>query len=181
LTKFLTPGDKGILSDDMFGRTEHASRDEDGDLDEYRMVGWVHANLSDLDKDGKKQVTDLIAALSAEAQLSYQSKLDTKSAKNGQFTRGATAITHVLGCMDCHKFGDTGGLGTAPDLTGYMSSEWLRLMIAAPEHERMYEATNDRMPAFAGNPDKPETNLLSDHDVDMLVRWLRQDDRKLKK
>lgn len=180
LTKFLSAGKDGILSDDMFGRTEHVTRDEDGDLDEYRMAGWVNANLIDLSKDDKKSLVDLVAALSAQADLSYQAKEDAKSKKNGQLTRGATAITAGLGCVDCHKFGDIGDLGSAPDLTSYMSADWLRLMIADPDHERMYGSSgNDRMPAFAKNEDKPETNLLSDHDVDMLVRWLRQDDKKL--
>ena len=28
-------------------------------------------------------------------------------------------------CTDCHKFRDTGNLGSAPDLTGWGSKDWL--------------------------------------------------------
>jgi hypothetical protein len=52
-------------------------------------------------------------------------------------------------------------------------------MIKDPEHERLYgyeEGANDRMPAFS----TPEAQLLTDHEIEMLVRWLRQDDRDLK-
>lgn len=171
LTQFLKPGKEGILHDDMFGRTAHTEGD---------MVGWVQDNLVDLGEDEQKALADLVTALSAQAKLPYQAKADAKSAKSGQLDRGALAISEGFSCIDCHKFGEEGDLGSAPDLTGYMSADWLRLMIANPEHERMYESSNDRMPAFAQSEDSPETNLLSEHDVDMLVRWLRQDDRELK-
>ena len=50
---------------------------------------------------------------------------------------------------NCHHFHDAGDLGTAPDLTGYGSREWMIGMISDPEHERFYGEKNDRMPAFA--------------------------------
>jgi hypothetical protein len=63
-----------------------------------------------------------------------------------------------------------------------MSADWLKGIISNPEHERFYgysEGENDRMPAFAKNAEDPEMNQLSPHDLDMLVRWLRHDDREL--
>jgi ubiquinol-cytochrome c reductase cytochrome b subunit len=92
---------------------------------------------------------------------------------------GRQLLTEEMGCTDCHKLGDVGDLGAAPDLTGYGSADWLRGMIQNPNHERFYgyeEGANDRMPAFS----TPEGQLLSDHDIEMLVRWLRQDDKDLK-
>ena len=78
-------------------------------------------------------------------------------------------------CAGCHKFGDAGSLGTAPDLTGYGSEEWLRELIANPAHERFYADQNDRMPAFAKDRANPKNNQLSPKELDMLVKWLRGD------
>jgi mono/diheme cytochrome c family protein len=49
-------------------------------------------------------------------------------------------------------------------------------MISDPDHTSLYgyeEDMNDRMPAFG--------RTLSDHQLEMLVRWLRADDRDLAK
>ena len=75
-------------------------------------------------------------------------------------------------CADCHKIGDAGDLGSAPDLTGYGSPNWLQEFISNPEHERFYPDTNDRMPAFADSDDITQ-NRLSPIELDLLVRWLR--------
>jgi hypothetical protein len=61
----------------------------------------------------------------------------------------------------------------APDLTGYASREWLTAFISNPEHERFYPETNDRMPAFAPDAEKPISNRLSPDDLALLVAWLR--------
>jgi ubiquinol-cytochrome c reductase cytochrome b subunit len=72
----------------------------------------------------------------------------------------------------CHKFGDVGELGGAPDLTGYGSREWLVGMISNPTHERFYRDANDRMPAFAEN-ENGEGNLLDAKSIGLITDWLR--------
>ena len=86
--------------------------------------------------------------------------------------------TDTYTCTDCHKFHD-GELGSAPDLTGYGSAKWLTEFIGNPNHSRFYGDKNDRMPAFAEHPTDPSRNSLSKHEFEMLVRWLRGDDRDL--
>ena len=44
----------------------------------------------------------------------------------------------------CHKFGEHGQLGLAPDLTGYGSYEWMMGFVSDPTHERFYRQENDR-------------------------------------
>jgi hypothetical protein len=57
---------------------------------------------------------------------------------------------------------------------------WRQAFISDPKHERFYrEDGNDRMPSFAADRENPQNNLLSEHELDMLVRWLRGDDRNL--
>jgi ubiquinol-cytochrome c reductase cytochrome b subunit len=159
-----------VVTEAYFGNTAHRHGE---------MVDFVESMLSDLDEEGQSALEDLIAALSAEAGLSYQEREDAEAEESGMLERGREAITDRFGCVDCHQFQDDGFLGMAPDLTGYGSLEWLKLMIANPEHERMYEATNDRMPAFAANEDQPELNELSERQLDLLARWIRQDARHL--
>jgi ubiquinol-cytochrome c reductase cytochrome b subunit len=115
-------------------------------------------------------VAQAVAALSAQAQLVSQHDMDKKDA--AMIQEGIEQI-ELLGCIDCHKFRDLGELGTAPDLTGYASREWLLGMISNPAHERFYGDNNDRMPAFAANPDDPKSNTLSPKNLELLVDWLR--------
>jgi ubiquinol-cytochrome c reductase cytochrome b subunit len=143
-----------------FGGTKHK---------EGEMQGFVKETLAMADKEKVKSV---VAALSAEAALPAQQSLDEKEAaliKHGQ------AQIREIGCVDCHRFRDAGDLGSAPDLTGYGSYEWLKGMIANPTHERYYRDDNDRMPVFAEHEDKPENNIIAPANLDLLVRWLRGD------
>ena len=64
-------------------------------------------------------------------------------------------------------------------MDGYASAAWLRAFIANPDHARFYDGNNDRMPAFAANEHDPAANLLTVHEIEMLVRWLRGDDQDL--
>jgi ubiquinol-cytochrome c reductase cytochrome b subunit len=140
------------------------------------MVEFVHETLRDLDEAGRKQLEEVVATVSYEAQLTYQRDEDAQAQANGVLERGQEAITSTFNCIDCHKFHDDGDLGTAPDLTGYGSLDWLVLMISNPEHERLYAAGNDRMPAFFADPDSPESNRLTREEVELLARWIRGDD-----
>ncbi len=166
---------KHILTDDGFGATKH----KDGE-----MASFVTAELAQLSTEQKQQRDLIIAALSAEAALPGQHEQDAQLVKDGSLEKGRAAVTKAINeqaCTDCHKFHSAGELGSAPDLTGYGSREWLRAFIADPQHARFYgEKGNDRMPSFALHADNPRQNLLGDHDLDMLVRWLRGDDRELR-
>ncbi|MEX0820099.1 MAG: cytochrome b N-terminal domain-containing protein [Pirellulaceae bacterium] len=155
-----------IVGPDYFGFTVHGIPDADGDYGSD-MVNFVRDDLDPAD------VPAIAAALSAEADLPYQRELD---ANTELIEEGHTKI--VDNCTDCHTFGEYEG-GAAPDLTGYGSAEWLAAFIANPDHDRFYMGNNDRMPAFAENEDDPSKNLLTPHEIDMLVRWLRGDDANL--
>ena len=167
-----------IVGADYFGNTAHAQKDEDGNYKSGGMVEFVHDNLADLNAEKKKNLKKVAAALSAEAGLIRKARQEAED-RNMIAAGRKLFSSEEMGCSDCHKFGVAEEMGPAPDLTGYGSKEWLRGMIKNPSHERFYgyeEGANDRMPAFS----TPQAQLLSDHDIEMLVRWLRQDDRDLK-
>ncbi len=160
-----------IKTDHYFGGTALMETDAG-------MMEFVSSDLANLDADGKDLLDKIIVAVSAEAKLPAQAAQDATAATDGALAAGRAAFEESFdsyACADCHKLGDIGELGDAPDLTGWGSREWLRGMIANPNHERFYPENNDRMPAFANNAD-PERNQLNDHELDMLVRWLRGED-----
>lgn len=164
-----------ILSAPYFGNTAHREGD---------MVTFVHDNLSDLDEAGKAALESVIVAVSAQSGIKSQAEADAEAAKKGLIAQGAEAFTGRFACSDCHHFPGGDDPAAAPDLEGWMSADWLKGIISNPEHERFYgytEGANDRMPAFAKNPDSPESNQLTPGDLEMLVRWLRHDDLELSK
>lgn len=154
-----------------FGNTAH----KDG-----RMVDWVKDHLTDLptraDKEDAKltqdDIEDIVIALSAQAKLPSQREADAADAEkitNGVALLKSTCATH------CHKFGDEGQTGLAPDLTGYGSFEWMMGFVSNPSHERFYRSENDRMPAFADNLEDPADNQVTWSDLGLIVDWLRGD------
>jgi len=168
-----------FASRDYFGGTEHA---------EDMMGDYLPGHIAHLTNEGKTQLVKLVAALSAEAKLPSQKELDAKWEANGILEEGRALMTETLdasdeaegySCIDCHKFGDEGDLGSAPDLTGYGTEEWLVSIISNPEHERFYESNNDRMPAFHAVEGQSPSNRLTSKEVRMIARWLRGDDKDL--
>lgn len=153
-----------IVGSDYFGYTAHVGGE---------MATFVKDSIQPNDPD----IVSVAAALSAEAALVSQREPEA----SGQETinAGRELVASKFACTDCHKFRDQGELGAAPDLTGYGSYQWLTEFIANPRHERFYRDTNDRMPAFAEHPDEPVKNQLTAREIDLLVRWLRGDDRAL--
>jgi ubiquinol-cytochrome c reductase cytochrome b subunit len=153
------------------------------------MQGYLTEHVAYLSDEGKDQLSKLIAALSAEAKLPSQSESDAASESDGTIEAGRELMSTALAagedveseysCTDCHKFQDAGELGSAPDLTGYGSEKWLVEFISNPDHERFYESSNDRMPAFAEVTDNPRNNLLSGKEIRLIARWLRGDDKDL--
>jgi ubiquinol-cytochrome c reductase cytochrome b subunit len=158
LADFLDP--KQISGPRFFGNTKfkHAA-----------MPTFVKKALSNLDDEGKGDLKNLIAALSAEADLPSQRDMDARDAE--KITLGRAALD-TFGCTNCHKFRGQGKLGGGPDLTGYGSRSWLVGMIRNPADRRFYGSKNDRMPAYAAT-DNPPDNLLSDEDIGLLADWLR--------
>jgi ubiquinol-cytochrome c reductase cytochrome b subunit len=146
-----------------FGNTSHA---------EGEMPGFVNDSFGsdEPSEEVLQQRQQIIVALSAEAKLPAQIEADAAAERDGTLEAGRTAIAEAAfdggSCIDCHKYGDNGDLGSYPDLTGYGSLEWLKAMIADPENERHYAEGNDRMPAFA-------QRILADEEIELLARWLR--------
>jgi len=148
-----------IAGPDYFGNTAHH---------EGQMVTFVKDTLKERTADDVKRA---VVALSAEAQLPSQRAVDEKDA--AEIDAGRKLVGNVEHCAACHKFHDQGELGTAPDLTGYGSREWLIGMISNPKHERFYRDDNDRMPAFAEHPGDASQNMLSAKALGLLADWLR--------
>ena len=152
-----------IKSPHVFGNTKFKSGDMAGKVAElFEEAGEDPATL-------RKQLQRIARTLSADAALPNQQQ---DPAAVTDIAEGRQAIVQ-LGCTDCHRYGDHGELGSAPDLSGYGSKTWLRDMIAHPAAERFYGDRNDRMPSFAPDHAHPETNLLSPADLQLLVDWLR--------
>ncbi|MEX2317201.1 MAG: cytochrome b N-terminal domain-containing protein [Pirellulales bacterium] len=156
-----------------FGKTAFA---------ETEMVNWVKDNIGTKLEELKdeelaafrRKVEDVTYAVSAEAQLAYENEGNTEETA-ARITAGRAAIVNDFVCTECHKFRDDGGLGEAPDLTGYASREWLAGIIADPAHLRFYRESNDRMPAFApGGDDSAAPSRLRPEELDLLVSWLRR-------
>jgi ubiquinol-cytochrome c reductase cytochrome b subunit len=148
-----------IAGHEYFGGTSHR---------EGEMVGYVTETVKDWSKE---EVRDVTAALSAEAQLPAQVEADKKDAT--QIESGRKLIATEDRCVSCHKFRESGELGSAPDLSGYGSREWLIGMISDPKQERFYRDDNDRMPSFAEHPHEASGNLLNPQKLGLIVDWLR--------
>jgi ubiquinol-cytochrome c reductase cytochrome b subunit len=157
-----------INSARYFGNTAH----REGDMTTYveDMFGaHVTEDLDDKERANLRQnVEDVGFALAHEAGLIREMAADV----DDRVEAGRMAIVDEFACIDCHKFHDDGGLGMAPDLTGYGSRDWLRAFISNPEHERFYPETNDRMPAFVA-AEGASANRLTPEELDLLVDWLR--------
>jgi ubiquinol-cytochrome c reductase cytochrome b subunit len=166
LTGLLDPDQ--IKSPRYFGNTRHATGE---------MAGFVIDNLKELDDADKNRLQAVIAALSAEAALPSQAEADKAAESDGTLAKGRKALGEAFessSCVDCHKFRDQGDLGSAPDLTGWGSKDWLVRLITDPTHEGFYRETNDRMPSFGSSPTGgTKKALLTAEEIDLLARWLR--------
>jgi ubiquinol-cytochrome c reductase cytochrome b subunit len=146
---------------EYFGNTAH---------NEGEMVSFVTETLTEWKPEDVKSA---VVALSAEAELPSQKAADQRDAAT--IEAGRTVIAAEENCVSCHKFRDAGELGSAPDLTGYGSREWLLGMIGNPGHERFYGDNNDRMPAFTEHAGDAAANMLTPQQLGLIVDWLRGD------
>jgi ubiquinol-cytochrome c reductase cytochrome b subunit len=174
----------GILNPEKVGRAHYfgyeGSPFTEGDMATY-VTDTFGADIDDEQQAKAKAAFAKIAeALEAEAALPTGPKLNEE--RKNRIAEGRALMTGGLSemldsgmsCTDCHKFHDTGDLGSAPDLTGYMSREWLLAFVRNPAGERFYGDNNDRMPAF-GPHDNPQLNQLDDKSLGLIVDWLRGD------
>ena len=103
-----------------FGNTSH---------NEGEMVGFVNDTLAAWPAEEVAERGDgpvgRSAAHRARPRPTRKTRLASKPAENS--SRDAEH------CASCHKFHEHGELGSAPDLTGYGSREWLIGMISNPE------------------------------------------------
>jgi ubiquinol-cytochrome c reductase cytochrome b subunit len=158
ITGFLTP--ERVVSKDYFGGTSF----REGEMVQH-IQNLFSGSAADDGAVKREELHSIAVALATESGAeSNDSELADK---------GRKAIAGSAGCTDCHRFHNQGEPGSAPDLTGYASVEWMKQMISKPSHERFYRESNDRMPGFATNSEQPELNLLSPVELELLVRWLR--------
>jgi ubiquinol-cytochrome c reductase cytochrome b subunit len=150
---------KQIAGPDYFGNTSHREG-EMADFVKDTLAGWP-----------AEEVQNVVIALSAEAQLKNQAEADQTDA--ARIEAGRKIIAQEDRCVSCHKFRAAGELGSAPDLTGYGSRQWLVGMISDPAHQRFYRDANDRMPSFAEHAGDSAKNRLSAHSIGLLADWLR--------
>ena len=155
---------RGLLDPDQvagpayFGNTAH----KDGD-----MVGFVQCDLQDHDTWKPADIEAVIAAMAAEAERG------DATASADLLPRGRELVASDERCGACHRFRDNGtDLGTACDLTGWGSREWLVGLITDPTHERFYGDSNDRMPSF-GRAAEGSMPLLTPEQIGLVVDWLR--------
>ncbi|MCA9070972.1 MAG: c-type cytochrome, partial [Planctomycetaceae bacterium] len=130
-------------------------------VDEGDMASWMSDYGEDLLESDKQAIDALAedffskAVETDEKSRQFEApKYDKALAKKGE------GLLADASCMDCH------GDGGAPDLTGYGSAKWLRQFIDNPGADEFYGEKN-QMPAYHGK--------LSEHEMDMLVRWMTGD------
>jgi ubiquinol-cytochrome c reductase cytochrome b subunit len=157
LTELLHP--ERFASEKFFGNTAHGTK---GKM--VKKLKQVFEEFED-DESLKKDFENIILAISAEAKLASQSKVDLEDREAIQKGR---ELFDEIGCTDCHALGGWNADDySAPDLTGYGSRNWMLGIVNDPAHERFYGKKNDRMPAF-GKDEK-----LTRRQMERIVDWLR--------
>jgi ubiquinol-cytochrome c reductase cytochrome b subunit len=132
------------------------------------MAGFLDENKELLTTQARRQIASALAAQAERRLQRGESAFDQQD-----ITAGLDLIKE--NCTACHRFGEEGSLGSAPDLTGYGSYEWMLGMISDPAHDRFYRDTNDRMPSFAKDLEHPQNNNVSVRELSLIVDWLRGD------
>lgn len=165
--------------------SKHLLGYEDSPFKDGDMTSFILESYGDIDPYDESQTvvqafSKISWALFDEAQLPVSvlddGRIQTAIEEGRSLITGELAdiVDSGMSCTDCHKFHDEGDLGSAPDLTGYMSRQWMIDFIRNPSGDRFYPDTNDRMPAFAPHDD-PQLNQLDDKTLGLIVDWLRGD------
>jgi ubiquinol-cytochrome c reductase cytochrome b subunit len=151
---------KQVAGPAYFGNTAH----KEGD-----MVNFVQNDLTDAATWKPDDIEAVIAAMAAEAGLA------AAGVAPAVVEKGRGLVADGERCGSCHTFRDNGvAAGSAPDITGWGSREWLVGIIADPTHERFYGDTNDRMPSF-GKAEEGAAPMLTRRQIEMIADWLRGD------
>jgi ubiquinol-cytochrome c reductase cytochrome b subunit len=151
---------KQVAGPGYFGNTAH----KDGD-----MVNFVQNDLADAATWKPDQIEAVIAAMAAEAGLA------AAGTPAAVVEKGRTLVADGERCGSCHTFRDNGvAAGSAPDITGWGTREWLVGIIADPTHERFYGDSNDRMPSF-GKAEEGSAPMLTRLQIELIADWLRGD------
>ncbi len=130
-----------------------------------KMVKFVTRKVRGFSPEQKAELTNVIAAISAEASLKSQKQLDASS--TAQIQQGVHSFKNGVGCAECHQFHSKDADASGPDLTGWGSREWIVGMISNPKSIHYYAEDNDRMPAFA------DEKILDAQSIGLLADWLR--------
>ena len=89
---------------------------------------------------------------------------------NAKLADDGAVIYEREGCPQCHSL-DGVGTGTAPDLKGWASEEWLSAFIRQPGHDRFYGKLNEM--------DDFDADKVSKVELQRVISWLRsQSDEK---
>ena len=162
---------KQVAGPAYFGNTAH--KDDD-------MVNFVQNDLTDAATWKPADIEAVIAAMTAEAGLTGSGGNAAGKNQNAGLTdelidRGRALVADGDRCGSCHTFRDNGvAAGSAPDITGWGSREWLVGIINDPTHERFYGDSNDRMPSF-GRAEPGSAPILTPRQVELIADWLRGD------
>lgn len=147
------------------------------DVDNGEMAEWSKANKETLLKpENAEDLKALVEFLFAEADWPGE-KFDEKLVARGKriFEDGKLKAGELsTKCTDCHSNWNVGQAFDSkieptegyPSLTRYASQDWLKHFIANPGHGIHYGLKN-QMPAYG--------EQFSDHNLNMLVRWMTGD------
>jgi ubiquinol-cytochrome c reductase cytochrome b subunit len=149
-----------IGSADYFGETDHR-RGEMARFVTRRVPRFSDADLA--------QLQNVIKAMSAQAELPYQARVDSTDAADIQV--GLQAMTvEPTECSECHTVpGHVNDDPDGPTLVGWGSRAWMIDFVSNPEHPRYYGDDNDRMPSFL------DEGILTRDQIGLIVDWIRQD------
>jgi mono/diheme cytochrome c family protein len=114
-----------------------------------KMADWVKLQETQAKKKGKAAVSKLQRQFAhVGAWLASHPRGRKWDDKPEELRKGFQAFQD-LNCASCHRYEPKKEKEEyeAPDLTGYGSQEWIRMMIMAPGHPRRY-GDNNEMPAF---------------------------------
>ena len=124
--------------------------------------------LAKYTEEEEKLLPEIAKLLADGAELPYEEKLDEDMREEllSLYYNDDLKFEDGRACIECHDI-DSEDEGSAPDLTGYGSREWLIAFIENPEDKRFYGKKNDRMPCYGRD------GKLKDEEIAILVDWIR--------